>query len=93
MSESLDTRPVPSSARSSPSRAAHPVDTALDALVSCEGLRRRYGRGARTFEAVRGVDLRAGAGELFALLGTNGAGKTSTLEVLEGLAPPSAGRD
>ena len=31
-------------------------------------------------------------GELFALLGTNGAGKTSTVEVVEGLSRPSAGR-
>jgi ABC-2 type transport system ATP-binding protein len=30
-------------------------------------------------------------GELFALLGTNGAGKTSTLEVVEGLDRPNAG--
>ena len=30
-------------------------------------------------------------GELFALLGTNGAGKTSTVELLEGLAPPTGG--
>jgi ABC-2 type transport system ATP-binding protein len=30
-------------------------------------------------------------GELFALLGTNGAGKTSTLEVLEGPALPTSG--
>lgn len=33
-----------------------------------------------------------GRGELFALLGTNGAGKTSTLELLEGLAPPASGQ-
>jgi ABC-2 type transport system ATP-binding protein len=31
------------------------------------------------------------AGSITALLGTNGAGKTSTLEVLEGLAPATAG--
>jgi ABC-type multidrug transport system ATPase subunit len=30
-------------------------------------------------------------GELFALLGTNGAGKTSTMELLEGLAPAAQG--
>ena len=30
-------------------------------------------------------------GHIYGLIGTNGAGKTSTLEVLEGLAAPSAG--
>ena len=43
------------------------------------------------FEAVRGIDFSVARGELFALLGTNGAGKTSTLELLEGLAAPTAG--
>lgn len=60
-------------------------------LVSAKGLRRSYGRGPSAYEAVRGVDIQARRGELFALLGTNGAGKTSTLEVLEGLARPQAG--
>ncbi|QKW20717.1 ABC transporter ATP-binding protein [Kitasatospora sp. NA04385] len=60
--------------------------------VEARGLHRRYGpSGAAGFEAVRGLDLGVAPGELFALLGTNGAGKTSTLEVLEGLAGPSAG--
>lgn len=40
---------------------------------------------------MRGVDLEVGAGEFFALLGTNGAGKTSTMELLEGIARPSGG--
>ncbi|UKY51170.1 ABC transporter ATP-binding protein [Streptomyces inhibens] len=48
--------------------------------------------GRKSFEAVRGVDFSVGRGELFALLGTNGAGKTSTLELLEGLAAPTSGR-
>ncbi|MFC8716531.1 ABC transporter ATP-binding protein [Kitasatospora sp. NPDC057198] len=60
--------------------------------VEARGLHRRYGpAGPDGFEAVRGLDLDVAPGELFALLGTNGAGKTSTLEVLEGLAAPSAG--
>ncbi|MFD8598026.1 ABC transporter ATP-binding protein [Kitasatospora sp. NPDC059646] len=60
--------------------------------VEARGLHRRYGpSGPSGFEAVRGLDLTVARGELFALLGTNGAGKTSTLEVLEGLAAPSAG--
>ncbi len=61
-------------------------------VIDVKGLWRRYGgpRGGG-FAAVRGVDLAVRRGELFALLGTNGAGKTSTVEVLEGLAPPTSG--
>lgn len=59
--------------------------------VAVRGLRRRYGTGADAFEAVRGVDLDVAPGTIHALLGVNGAGKTSTLEVVEGLAPATAG--
>lgn len=52
---------------------------------------RRYGRGKGAFDAVRGVSFTVMPGELFALLGTNGAGKTSTVELLEGLAAPHRG--
>ncbi len=60
--------------------------------VQVRGLRRAYGHGASAYEAVRGVDLDVPTGSITALLGTNGAGKTSTLEVLEGLAPATAGK-
>ncbi|MGX1811775.1 ABC transporter ATP-binding protein [Nocardia sp. NPDC055321] len=60
-------------------------------VIVAHGLRRTYGTGKNAFEAVKGVDLRVGEGEVFALLGTNGAGKTSTLDLLEGLAAPTAG--
>jgi len=66
-----------------------------DDVIEVTDLRRVYGgsRGAGgVFEAVRGVTFSVGRGELFALLGTNGAGKTSTVELLEGLAPPAGGR-
>ena len=59
-----------------------------ESVIEASGLCRRYGGG---FEAVRGVSFAVGRGELFALLGTNGAGKTSAVELLEGLARPSAG--
>ncbi|MFD8149165.1 ABC transporter ATP-binding protein [Streptomyces sp. NPDC059720] len=58
-------------------------------VIEVTGLRRVYGGG---FEAVRGIDFSVRRGEIFALLGTNGAGKTSTVELLEGLAAPAAGR-
>ncbi|GAA1824033.1 ABC transporter ATP-binding protein [Microlunatus capsulatus] len=86
------TAPAPSSVlRSGPPDPERPA-------VEVRGLRRRYrGAGRRSrgadagYEAVRGVDLEVHRGELLALLGTNGAGKTSTLEVVEGLAPASGG--
>jgi ABC-2 type transport system ATP-binding protein len=58
-------------------------------VIEVTDLRRVYGGG---FEAVRGISFRVARGEVFALLGTNGAGKTSTVELLEGLAPPAGGR-
>ncbi|MBW9208244.1 ABC transporter ATP-binding protein [Mumia sp. zg.B53] len=62
-----------------------------DPVIAVRGLRRVYGEGRSVFEAVRGIDLEVAEGEVFALLGTNGAGKTSTFDVLEGLAEPTAG--
>ncbi|MGX1548702.1 ABC transporter ATP-binding protein [Streptomyces adustus] len=58
-------------------------------VIEVTDLRRVYGGG---FEAVRGISFSVARGEIFALLGTNGAGKTSTVELLEGLASPSGGR-
>jgi len=68
----------------SPAEAPEPA-------IRVRGLRRSYGQEPRTFEAVRGVDLDVPAGSITALLGTNGAGKTSTLEVIEGLAAATSG--
>ena len=62
--------------------------TASDLVVDVRGLVVAYG----SFRAVDGVDLDVRRGEVFALLGTNGAGKTSTLEALQGFRPRAAGR-
>jgi len=43
-------------------------------------------------KAVKGIDLEIGRGEVVALIGANGAGKSSTLKALSGLLKPSAGR-
>ena len=59
--------------------------------IRCRGVRRTYRSGGEAFEAVRGADFDVPAGTITALLGTNGAGKTSTVELLEGLAPADAG--
>lgn len=59
-----------------------------DPLLSIEGLTVSYG----AVEAVRGIDLAVRRGEIVTLLGANGAGKSSTLNALVGLAPRKAKR-
>jgi ABC-2 type transport system ATP-binding protein len=66
--------------------------------VVCRGLRKVYDGRHGLFRkpspavvAVDGLDLRIERGECFGLLGPNGSGKTTTVEMLEGLLPPSAG--
>ncbi|MFI0241680.1 ABC transporter ATP-binding protein [Streptomyces sp. NPDC016845] len=67
--------------------------TSNERVIDVTDLRRVYGGGKQgSYEAVRGISFSVGRGELFALLGTNGAGKTSTVELLEGLAAPAGGQ-
>jgi ABC-type polysaccharide/polyol phosphate transport system ATPase subunit len=54
-------------------------------------LGRRAG-GPEPVEALRDVTLRVAPGETVGLIGRNGAGKSSTLRVLGGIIPPTAGR-
>ncbi len=56
-------------------------------MIRFENLRKRY----KQVEALKGVSLRVFEGELFAYLGPNGSGKTTTIKILTGLAVPSAG--
>jgi len=56
-------------------------------LLEIRGLEVRYG-GIR---AVKGIDLEIAAGELVCLIGANGAGKSSTLRAVSGLAQTALG--
>ena len=62
-------------------------------MIETRGLARTFKSraGAGAVEAVKGVDLRIGAGEIFGFLGRNGAGKTTTLRMLATLIAPTAG--
>ena len=56
-------------------------------LLEVSGLKVAYGG----IQAVKGIDLHIEAGELVALIGANGAGKSSTLKTLAGMHQPAAG--
>ena len=61
------------------------------AIIEARGLARTFRSRRRTVEAVRGVDLTVGDGEIVGFLGPNGAGKTTTLRMLTTLLRPTAG--
>ena len=56
-------------------------------VVEIETLTRRFG----TFTAVDSLTLVANAGEVLGLLGSNGAGKSTTIKMLTTLLPPTSG--
>jgi len=60
----------------------------MSPLLSVENLSVAYGG----IQAVKGISLEVGEGELVTLIGRNGAGKTTTLNTLGGLLRPVAGR-
>ena len=60
-------------------------------MIRTRGLARHFRVKDQTVEAVRGIDLDVGAGELVAFLGPNGAGKSTTLRMLTTLLRPTAG--
>ncbi|HEV2634492.1 MAG TPA: ATP-binding cassette domain-containing protein [Actinocrinis sp.] len=57
-------------------------------MIRTEGLSERYG----SLDALGGLDIEVGEGEVVGFLGPNGAGKTTTIRLLLGLARPTAGR-
>ena len=56
-------------------------------VLAARALEKRYGR----VEALSGVDLEVGEGQLVGLLGPNGAGKSTLVKIACGLVRPSAG--
>ncbi|WP_020682357.1 ATP-binding cassette domain-containing protein [Marinobacterium rhizophilum] len=59
-----------------------------DRIIKAQGLGRRFGR----HEALAGIDLQVGRGEIFGILGPDGAGKTTLMQLLAAILDPTAGQ-
>jgi ABC-2 type transport system ATP-binding protein len=59
----------------------------MEPALAVRGLAKRYG----ATEALRGIDLEVGSGEMVGLLGPNGAGKSTLTKIACGLVRPSGG--
>jgi ABC-2 type transport system ATP-binding protein len=58
-----------------------------DRAIQVTGLKKNYG----AVQAVRGIDLDVSQGEIFGLIGPDGAGKTSVFQILGGVMPATSG--
>jgi putative ABC transport system ATP-binding protein len=63
---------------------SHPV-------ISLDHVTRVYGEGDSAVHALRGVNLTVHAGELVAIMGTSGSGKSTMLNILGWLDVPKGG--
>lgn len=67
--------------------ASPAADTPGQPVIVVQNVTRRFGR----FTAVDDITFQVRPGEIFGLLGANGAGKSTTFRMLCGLLPPTAG--
>lgn len=79
------TSPAPRIVRQRAARSGSPTETPL---LRLEGVRAGYGGGT----VLEDIDLIVQPGEVVALLGRNGVGKTTALRAITGTVPPAAGR-
>jgi branched-chain amino acid transport system ATP-binding protein len=70
-----------------PGDAGARADGPAEAMLSLRDVHAAYG----SIEVLHGVDLTVCRGEVFALLGPNGGGKSTTLKVISGLLPATHG--
>lgn len=74
-------------AETPPNAASEEVQRREGVAIEARGLTRNYG----AFRAVDTLSFSIRHGEIFGLLGANGAGKTTVIKMLTGIVPPSSG--
>ena len=60
-------------------------------LIELRGVHKTYRPGSVEFEALRGVDLEVGVGEMVSIIGPSGSGKSTVLNLVTGIDRPTAG--
>ncbi len=61
-------------------------------LIQLEGVTKTYDSGENAVQALRGIDLKIGAGEFLSIIGPSGSGKSTLMHILGCLDSPSTGR-
>ena len=70
---------------------AVPYRADMTPALEARELWKLYQAGDSTVEAVRGVNVHINAGEMVAVMGSSGCGKTTLLNILSGIDEPTAG--
>jgi putative ABC transport system ATP-binding protein len=63
----------------------------MESAVVCEGITKWFGVGDAKVQALRGLDIEIGMGELAMLVGPSGCGKTTLISIIAGLLDPTEG--
>src|SRR5436190_23177893 len=90
MADDHNIQPTPATATTTATTAAPPRPAApgrAGPVIEIKNLVKQYGN----IEALKGVSLTVQRGEIFGLLGQNGAGKTTMVKILLGIVKPSFG--